>query len=328
MSDDGTDSDMLPASSASGAASTSRAAVAADAIGGNSTHRLQFFIGEHPLPYDMTVYQAVQQFGGGNVYDVSDSDSSVDNRAAAASTSIYGTPGIWARIHTIYYRPAEDTSNAASPFAASSSSKASKSESGRKGKGASSKQSKRKSSSPADDLWAEGNAPERQSPLIPFLVDTLPRCFAGSGNNSDPSADVLCLLRVLHALNRYWGSLYPVTYYRPVVPASDFANAKLTAKVNRQLQDPIIIMTSNLPPWLKEVALVCPFLFPFETRQLLFYVTSFDRDRALLRLLDSAPELGAADGAGGQERVTPDLERKKRVIARENLLKQAEQVSN
>ena len=65
--------------------------------------------------------------------------------------------------------------------------------------------------------------------------------------------------------------------------------------MNRQLQDPIIIMTSNLPVWLKEVATACPFLFPFETRQLLFYVTSFDRDRALLRLLDSVPELGAAE---------------------------------
>ena len=29
--------------------------------------------------------------------------------------------------------------------------------------------------------------------------------------------------------------------------------------------------------------------------QLLFYVTSFDRDRALLRLLDAAPELGVTD---------------------------------
>ena len=40
---------------------------------------------------------------------------------------------------------------------------------------------------------------------------------------------------------------------------------------------------------------MCPFLFPFETRQLLFYVTSFDRDRALLRLLDAAPELWVTD---------------------------------
>ena len=56
------------------------------------------------------------------------------------------------------------------------------------------------------------------------------------------------------------------------------------------------------------------FFFSSSFRQLLFYVTSFDRDRALLRLLDSVPELGAADG--GQERVTPDLDRKKRVISR------------
>ena len=54
--------------------------------------------------------------------------------------------------------------------------------------------------------------------------------------------------------------------YRPVISPIEFVNSKLTAKVNRQLQDPIIIMTSNLPTWLKEVASICPFLFPFETR--------------------------------------------------------------
>lgn len=64
-------------------------------------------------------------------------------------------------------------------------------------------------------------------------------------------------------------------------------------------------------------------MFPFETRQLLFYVTSFDRDRALLRLLDAAPELGVTDT---QERVTPDLDRKKRVISRDTILKQGEQL--
>ena len=45
-------------------------------------------------------------------------------------------------------------------------------------------------------------------------------------------------------------------------------------------QDPLVIMTGNLPPWLAQIATVCPFLFPFETRHLLFYATAFDRDRA------------------------------------------------
>ena len=44
---------------------------------------------------------------------------------------------------------------------------------------------------------------------------------------------------------------------------------------------------------------------------------------AVLRLLDAAPELGVTDT---QERVTPDLDRKKRVISREAILKQGEQL--
>ena len=183
-----------------------------------------------------------------------------------------------------------------------------KGQKGHGGKG--SNKSKRKA---PDELWNEGHAPALQNPLTPFLVDKLPTL---NPNLKDPSLEVLCLLRALHALNRYWGSLYEgfSQIYGPIINPVEFINSKLTAKVNRQLQDPIIIMTSNLPTWLKEVASMCPFLFPFETRQLLFYVTSFDRDRALLRLLDSVPELGAADG--GQERVTPDLDRKKRIISR------------
>ena len=62
-------------------------------------------------------------------------------------------------------------------------------------------------------------------------------------------------------------------------------------------------------------------MFPFDTRQLLFYATSFDRDRALQRLLDTTPELSSSDS---QERVTPRLDRRKRVITRDDILKQAE----
>ena len=43
----------------------------------------------------------------------------------------------------------------------------------------------------------------------------------------------------------------------------------------------------------------------------------------LFRLLDAAPELAVTDT---QERVTPDLDRKKRVISREAILKQGEQL--
>jgi E3 ubiquitin-protein ligase TRIP12 len=80
-------------------------------------------------------------------------------------------------------------------------------------------------------------------------------------------------------------------------------------------------MTGNLPTWLQEIATACPFLFPFETRHLLFYAISFDRDRALQRLIDTTPDLNSADTS---ERVTPRLDRRKRAISREDILKQAE----
>lgn len=71
------------------------------------------------------------------------------------------------------------------------------------------------------------------------------------------------------------------------------------------------------------------FLLPFETRQLLFYATVFDRDRALQRLLDSSSELqGAGNNTSGDmhERVAPRLDRRKRSVTRANILSQAEAV--
>jgi E3 ubiquitin-protein ligase TRIP12 len=277
----------------------------------DQSQRLEFMIGENRLPRDMTVYQAVQQFGGPNTGQTDDSDS--DTRGGA---SMLGSPGVWARIHTIYYRPATDSNSSQSgKQSGSQAAKVKADSSSKKGKGGKG-QTKRKA---PDELWTDGTVPERQNPLIHFLDDKLPREFL----QQDPSSDVLSLLKILWALNRFWYTLYPGTRDRNIVTAPEFINSKLTAKMNRQLQDPIIIMTSNLPQWLKEIGMNCPFLFPFETRQLLFYVTSFDRDRALSRLLEAAPDLAVTDT---QERVNPELDRKKRVISRETILKQGEQL--
>ena len=54
---------------------------------------------------------------------------------------------------------------------------------------------------------------------------------------------------------------------------------------------------------------------------MLFYATAFDRDRAMQRLVDSSQEAAPSDS---QERVTPRLDKKKRVISRTDILKQAE----
>lgn len=68
-----------------------------------------------------------------------------------------------------------------------------------------------------------------------------------------------------------------------------------------------------------------PFVLPFECRHLLFYVVSFDRDRALQRLMEAGGERGAV-AAGEAERVAPRLDRRKRTVQRHNVLRQAEHV--
>lgn len=64
-------------------------------------------------------------------------------------------------------------------------------------------------------------------------------------------------------------------------------------------------------------------MLPFECRHLLFYVVSFDRDRALQRLLEAGGERGAA---AADERVAPRLDRRKRTVQRHSVLRQAEHV--
>ena len=173
-----------------------------------------------------------------------------------------------------------------------------------------------------DDLWAEGKVPPVACPLDPYLSPKLPQ----SVTLKDPSVEIIVLLRALFGLNRHWSWFYRngMSFNtHQVISNSEFINTKLAAKATRQLQDPLVIMTSNLPNWLPQLAYACPFLIPFDTRQLLFYVTCFDRDRALQRLLDTTPELN-----NSEERVAPRLERRKKTVNREDLFRQAEIILN
>ncbi|XP_062124205.1 E3 ubiquitin-protein ligase TRIP12 isoform X6 [Drosophila sulfurigaster albostrigata] len=301
-------------------------------------HKLQFLIGEHVLPYNMTVYQAVKQFS-----PLVNEQHETDNE----SEMLLGNSSIWVQQHTIYYRPVEEegigsgansscssssnnqvhgqhkassgsntsSSSHVATSSCSSSSSAATSSGGKKSHKSSSKFMRKKT-----ELWHEGIAPAVLSPLKQFLSSCLPPDVV---TVQDASLDALCMLRVIHALNRHWEHLYGCVVRQNIIPQSEFVHPKITAKANRQLQDPLVIMTGNLPQWLPQIGMACPFLFPFETRHLLFYATSFDRDRALQRLLDTTPDLNAAESS---ERVAPRLDRRKRAISRAELLKQAEHI--
>lgn len=291
---------------------------------GQGRHKLQFWMGENLLPYNMTVYQAIRQFGSavsGNDGHDTDTDSE----------ALMGHANMWVQTHTIYYKPYQEglTSTTSSGLSSASSCFSAKGvvasqsvSSTTSRRGSSSKGSSGKNSSPKrkDELWTDGKVPTPTSPVDEFLEARLP----SSVTIQDASLEVINLLRLIHGLSRHWGWFYSLSQpYKYAIAPSEFVNSKLTAKANRQLQDPLVIMTGNLPTWLSQIAYACPFLFPFETRHLLFYATCFDRDRALQRLLDTTPGLNSSDSS---ERVTPRLDRRKRTVSRDDLLKQAETV--
>lgn len=107
----------------------------------------------------------------------------------------------------LLFRPASEREDPCASVPSSSTSSSSKSDAGGSKKGKGSKQSKRKA---PDELWNEGNPPEVINPANLLTVPNLSKMMT----SEDPSLDVLCLLRALNALNRYWGSMYPVTYYQ------------------------------------------------------------------------------------------------------------------
>ncbi|XP_016375751.1 E3 ubiquitin-protein ligase TRIP12-like [Sinocyclocheilus rhinocerous] len=268
---------------------------------GSVRHRLQFYIGEHLLPYNMTVYQAVRQFS----LQAEEERESTDDEA-----NPLGRAGIWTKTHTIWYKPVREDEEGCKDAVG-----------GKRGRAqtAPTKTSPRNAKK-QDELWHEGVCPSVTNPLESYLISDPPEGITFD----DPSMEVILLLRVLHSISRYWFYLYDNAACKEIIPTGEFINSKLTAKANRQLQDPLVIMTGNIPTWLTELGKTSPFFFPFDTRQMLFYVTAFDRDRAMQRLLDTNPEINQSDSQ--DSRVAPRLDRKKRTINRDELLKQAESV--
>lgn len=101
------------------------------------------------------------------------------------------------------------------------------------------------------------------------------------------SASILQLLNILHDMNANVDDVLLATG-QPLVsvqvePLSQFVNTKLTAKLNRQLEEPLIVASSCLPSWSEDLARLYPFLFPFETRHLFLQSTSFGYARSMAR---------------------------------------------
>lgn len=149
-------------------------------------------------------------------------------------------------------------------------------------------------------------------------------------NEVPTTASILRLLRVLHMLNSRIGDILAGVKDAPkpkAEPPTQFINTKLTAKLNRQLEEPLIVASNCLPSWSEDLGRHFPFLFPFETRHLFLQSTSFGYARSIMRWQGSQ---NAEDSRRDQRRddraFSGRLQRQKVRISRTRILESAMKV--
>uniref|UniRef100_W8ARD3 E3 ubiquitin-protein ligase n=1 Tax=Ceratitis capitata TaxID=7213 RepID=W8ARD3_CERCA len=106
--------------------------------------------------------------------------------------------------------------------------------------------------------------------------------------------DVLQLLSQLNALNQKEnvteGAVATAITAEPTTPSVGnlphelFMSKKITNKLQQQIQDPLVLASNALPNWCEDLNQACPFLFPFDTRQLYFNCTAFGASRSIVCL--------------------------------------------
>ncbi|XP_055386641.1 E3 ubiquitin-protein ligase Ufd4 isoform X5 [Condylostylus longicornis] len=113
-------------------------------------------------------------------------------------------------------------------------------------------------------------------------------------NNTCSVEDVLQLLSQLNALNQKQkisedqinedDVLIDENGANCCLPADAFMSKKITNKLQQQIQDPLVLSSNSLPEWCENLNQTCPFLFPFDTRQLYFNCTAFGASRSIVWL--------------------------------------------
>ncbi|KAG7662237.1 UFD4 [[Candida] subhashii] len=93
-----------------------------------------------------------------------------------------------------------------------------------------------------------------------------------------PTISILKLLRILYEMNSFVKNNIAEA---DIVPTKDFTNWKLSVKLNRQLEEPLVVASGTLPGWSIHVTKQFPFIFPLETRIFFLQSTSFGYSRLI-----------------------------------------------
>ena len=145
------------------------------------------------------------------------------------------------------------------------------------------------------------------------------------------TASILKLLKILHELNLNLDDVLEDGNENNIrlspEPLASFVNTKLTAKLNRQLEEPLIVASSCLPRWSQDLPKIYPFLFPFETRHLFLQSTSFGYSRSMTRWHNAqSVEDTRRDRHRDDRPFMGRLQRQKVRISRNRILDSAEKV--
>jgi E3 ubiquitin-protein ligase TRIP12 len=149
---------------------------------------------------------------------------------------------------------------------------------------------------------------------------------AGSLAKFPVTASILRLLKKLHDLNANIDDVLVENKEMlkvNVEPLSQFVNTKLTAKLNRQLEEPLIVASNCLPSWSEDLARLYPFLFPFETRHLFLQSTSFGYARSMTRWQNAQSQEEARRDRRDERMFLGRLQRQKVRISRSKVLESA-----
>ncbi|KAI0169347.1 hypothetical protein GGR52DRAFT_554760 [Hypoxylon sp. FL1284] len=144
--------------------------------------------------------------------------------------------------------------------------------------------------------------------------------------NHPTTVSILRLLNIMHNLNANIDDIMvdnKMMLKLNAEPLSQFVNTKLTAKLNRQLEEPLIVASNCLPGWSEDLARLYPFLFPFETRHLFLQSTSFGYARSMSRWQNAQQEESNRRDRRDERPFLGRLQRQKVRISRSKILESA-----
>lgn len=125
-----------------------------------------------------------------------------------------------------------------------------------------------------------------------FLSDMFSWELVSDFNKSNPTHDILFLLKFLEESNRFRSHLVSrerieafalgevdnldnLKILVPCVAQNEFVSKKLTDKLENQMRDSSAVSIRGLPPWFNWLLDTCPFLFSFEARCKCFKLAAY-----------------------------------------------------